>query len=163
MKVNPATRRVQMPTADGARVVAALRRLADFGSYKAGVHRPTYSPDDVAPRQWLAEKFAEAALDPVIDGIGNVIGRNPRATRRLLVGSHSETQPHGGWLDGALGVVYGLELARAVAADNSLAGVGIEAGARADEEGPYGNILGSRSFTDALSEAEIDTAASREG
>ena len=127
------------------------------------MHRPTYSPEDVASRQWLAEKFAEAGLDPVIDGIGNVIGRNPHATRRLLVGSHSETQPHGGWLDGALGVVYGLELARAVAADDSLAGLGIEAVAWADEEGHYGNMLGSRSFTDALSEDDIASATSREG
>jgi hypothetical protein len=87
-----------MPRTDGERVVADLKRLADFGRYKTGVHRPTYSPEDIASRQWLADKFAEAGLDPVIDGIGNVIGRNPRASRRLLVGSHSETQPHGGWL-----------------------------------------------------------------
>jgi beta-ureidopropionase / N-carbamoyl-L-amino-acid hydrolase len=152
-----------MPRTDGERVIADLKRLANFGRYKTGVHRPTYSPEDVASRQWLAEKFAEAGLDPIIDGIGNVIGRNPGATRRLLVGSHSETQPHGGWLDGALGVVYGLELARAVAADNSLAGLGIEAVAWADEEGHYGNMLGSRSFTDALSEDEIGAAASRDG
>ncbi len=85
-----------------------------------------------------------------------MIGRNPRASRRLLVGSHSETQPHGGWLDGALGVIYGLELARAFAADPALAGLGIEAVAWADEEGHYGNMLGSRSFADGLSEAEID-------
>ena len=152
-----------MPKTDGARVVADLRRLAEFGRYKTGVHRPTYSAEDVASRQWLAEKFTEAGLDPAIDGIGNVIGRNRHAARRLLVGSHSETQPHGGWLDGALGVVYGLELARAFAADPSLAGLGIEAVAWADEEGHYGNMLGSRSFTDALSEAEIDAAESREG
>src|SRR6266436_5448478 len=106
-----------MPKTDGERVVADLKRLAEFGRYKTGVHRPTYSAEDVASRQWLSDKFAEAGLDPLIDGIGNVIGRNPRAQRRLLVGSHSETQPHGGWLDGALGVIYGLELARAFAAD----------------------------------------------
>jgi N-carbamoyl-L-amino-acid hydrolase len=152
-----------MPRTDGERVVADLKRLAEFGRYKTGVHRPTYSPDDIASRQWLAGKFAEAGLDPLIDGIGNVIGRNPGATRRLLVGSHSETQPHGGWLDGALGVVYGLELARAVAADPALAGLGIEAVAWADEEGHYGNMLGSRSFTGGLSDAEIETAKSREG
>src|SRR5438045_9064340 len=114
-----------MPRTDGARVVADLKRLAEFGRYKTGVHRPTYSPEDVASRQWLAEKFAEAGLDPVIDGIGNVIGRNPRATRRLLVGSHSETQPHGGWLDGALGVIYGLGLARALPADPAPAAPGL--------------------------------------
>src|SRR5207237_6469452 len=143
-----------MPKTDGERVLADLKRLAEFGRYKTGVHRPTYSPEDVASRQWLVERFAEARLDPVTDGIGNVIGRNPRASRRLLVGSHSETQPHGGWLDGALGVVYGLELARAFAADPALAGLGIEAVAWADEEGHYGNMLGSRSFAEGLDAAE---------
>jgi N-carbamoyl-L-amino-acid hydrolase len=152
-----------MPQTNGERVVADLKRLAEFGRYKTGVHRPTYSAEDVASRHWLAEKFAEAGLDPVIDGIGNVVGRNPRASRRLLVGSHSETQPHGGWLDGALGVIYALEAARALAADNSLAGFGIEPIAWADEEGHYGNMLGSRSFTEALPDSEIDEARSREG
>jgi N-carbamoyl-L-amino-acid hydrolase len=152
-----------MPKTDGGRVVADLRRLAEFGRYKTGVHRPTYSADDVASRQWLADKFAEAGLDPAIDGIGNVIGRNPGVSRRLLVGSHSETQPHGGWLDGALGVIYALEAARAFAADPELAGLGVEPVAWADEEGHYGNMLGSRSFIGALDEAEIDQAASRDG
>ena len=66
---------LNMPRTDGARVVADLRRLAEFGRYKTGVHRPTYSPVDVESRHWLAEKLREAGLDPVIDGIGNVIGR----------------------------------------------------------------------------------------
>jgi N-carbamoyl-L-amino-acid hydrolase len=152
-----------MPQTNGERVVADLKRLADFGRYKTGVHRPTYSVEDVASRHWLAEKFAEAGLDPVIDGIGNVIGRNPHASRRLLVGSHSETQPHGGWLDGALGVIYALELARAFAADPALAGLGVEPIAWADEEGHFGNMLGSRSFTDALPESEIEAGRSRDG
>jgi len=152
-----------MPQTNGERVVADLKRLADFGRYRTGVHRPTYSAEDVASRQWLAEQFAEAGLDPVIDGIGNVIGRNPRASRRLLVGSHSETQPHGGWLDGALGVIYALELARAFAADPALAGLGIEPIAWADEEGHFGNMLGSRSFTDTLPENEIEAGRSRDG
>src|ERR1700730_16188231 len=152
-----------MVKTDGERVIADLKRLADFGRYKTGVHRPTYSPEDVASRHWLAGKFAEAGLDPVIDGIGNVIGRNPQASRRLLVGSHSETQPHGGWLDGAPGVISGPERARACAADPALAGLGIEPVAWADEEGHFGNMLGSRSFTDALPEDEIEAAQSRDG
>jgi N-carbamoyl-L-amino-acid hydrolase len=152
-----------MPQTNGERVVADLKRLADFGRYKTGVHRPTYSAEDVASRHWLAEQFAAAGLEPVIDGIGNVIGRNPRASRRLLVGSHSETQPHGGWLDGALGVIYALELARAFAADPALAGLGIEPIAWADEEGHFGNMLGSRSFTDTLPENEIEAGRSRDG
>src|SRR6201984_3531762 len=106
-----------MPKIDGQRFIADLKRLAEFGRYKAGVHRPTYSPVDVESRHWLAAKFGEARLGTVIDGIGNVIGRNFRTQRRLLVGSHSETQPYGGWLDGSLGVIYGLELARAFGDD----------------------------------------------
>jgi beta-ureidopropionase / N-carbamoyl-L-amino-acid hydrolase len=152
-----------MPKIDGARLLGDLKRLAEFGRYETGVDRPTYSEVDIASRQWLAEKYAEAGLSPVIDGIGNVFGRAEGATRRLLVGSHSETQPKGGWLDGALGVIYGLELARAFAADPDLKGLGIETVAWADEEGHYGNMLGSRSFTGRLSESEIDGYASRSG
>ncbi len=152
-----------MPKTDGQRVIADLRRLAEFGRYETGVHRPTYSKEDVASRHWLAEQFAAAGLDPVIDGIGNVIGRNPHGTRRLLIGSHSETQPRGGWLDGALGVIYALELARAFAADPALNGLAIEPIAWADEEGHFGNMLGSRSFTGALPESEIDAGRSRDG
>src|ERR1700730_315072 len=152
-----------MPRVDGARVLADLKRLAEFGRYETGVHRPTYSETDVASRHWLAEKFAEARLDPVIDGIGNVFGYATDADRRLLVGSHSETQPKGGWLDGALGVIYALELARAFADDPAPAGLGIDAVAWADEEGHYGNMLGSRSFTGALDEAEIERCQSRDG
>jgi beta-ureidopropionase / N-carbamoyl-L-amino-acid hydrolase len=151
-----------MPSIDGQRVVADLKRLAEFGRYKTGVHRPTYSPIDVESRHWLAEQLRAAGLDTVIDGIGNIIGRNPRAERRLLVGSHSETQPYGGWLDGSLGVIYGLELARAFAADPSCAGLGIEVASWADEEGHYGYFLGSRSFTDALAEEEIDRIRGRD-
>jgi len=151
-----------MPRIDGRRVVADLRRLAEFGRYKTGVHRPTYSPVDVASRHWLAEQFRAAGLDATIDGIGNVLGRNPAARRRLLVGSHSETQPYGGWLDGALGVVYGLELARAFAAYPDCAGLGIEPAAWADEEGHFGAYLGSRSFVGAVDEAEIDQTRGRD-
>jgi beta-ureidopropionase / N-carbamoyl-L-amino-acid hydrolase len=152
-----------MPKIDGARVLTDLKRLAEFGRYETGVDRPTYSAVDIASRQWLFEKYAEAGLSPVIDGIGNVFGRAEGVSRRLLVGSHSETQPRGGWLDGALGVIYGLELARAFAADPDLKGLGIETVAWADEEGHYGNMLGSRSFTGRLSEAEIDGYENREG
>jgi N-carbamoyl-L-amino-acid hydrolase len=152
-----------MPKVDGARLIADLKRLADFGRYETGVHRPTYSPVDVASRQWLADKYAEAGLEPLIDGVGNVFGNHKNASRRLLVGSHSETQPRGGWLDGALGVIYGLELARAFAADPDCAGLGIDAVAWADEEGHFGNMLGSRSFTDTITDAELAEAKNRDG
>ncbi|MEJ0019910.1 MAG: hydantoinase/carbamoylase family amidase [Acetobacteraceae bacterium] len=141
---------------DGDRLLGDLYALRKIGEYKTGVHRPTYSPDDVRSRLWLADRMSAAGLDPEIDGIGNVIGRARGDGPKLLLGSHVETQPHAGWLDGALGVIYGLEVARAL-------GGGIDVAAWADEEGHFGSFIGSRSFCGLLPEAEIDTLHNREG
>lgn len=140
-----------MPSIDGARLLGDLNRLREFGRYKTGVHRPTYTKEDMESRHWLAARMREAGLEPEIDGIGNVLGRAPGAGRKLLVGSHSESQNHAGWLDGPLGVAYGLELARVLPGQ-------IDACAWADEEGHYGVFLGSRSAIGAVTEAEIDAA-----
>jgi beta-ureidopropionase / N-carbamoyl-L-amino-acid hydrolase len=148
-----------MPTIDADRLLGDLRRLAEFGRYKTGVHRPTYSAEDVAAREWIAKRMADAGLAPTIDGIGNVIGRSAGGGPRLLIGSHSESQNHAGWLDGALGVVYGLEVARAVHADGGSGGVDVVS--FADEEGHYGAFTGSRSFCGLLEETEIDRLANR--
>ena len=51
-----------MPSIDARRMMADLRRLATFGEYRTGVHRPTYSPQDVAARYWLAERMQDAGL-----------------------------------------------------------------------------------------------------
>jgi len=141
---------------DGERLLGDLYALRKIGEYRTGVHRPTYSPEDVASRHWLAARMTEAGLAPEIDGIGNVIGRAPGDTPKLLLGSHVETQPHAGWLDGALGVIYGLEVARAL-------GGGIDVAAWADEEGHFGSFIGSRSFCGLLDEAEIDGCRNRDG
>jgi len=139
---------------DGKRLLADLYRLREFGTYKTGVHRPTFSPVDMDSRRWLMERMRDAGLEPEIDGIGNVLGRGAGDGPRLLLGSHTETQPHAGWLDGALGVMYALEVARAV-------GRGIDVVAWADEEGHYGSFLGSRSYVGDVSEADIDAARNR--
>ena len=143
---------------DPARLLADLRALSAIGAYRTGVHRPTFSPDDLAARAWLAERLADAGLAPEIDGIGNVIGRSP-AARVLLAGSHLESQPYAGRLDGPLGVLYGLEAARALADAGETAA--LDVAAWADEEGWFGQFLGSRSFCGKVTEAEIDAARHR--
>jgi N-carbamoyl-L-amino-acid hydrolase len=143
-----------MPAFDGARLLHDLYALREIGKYKTGVHRPTFSPEDVESRHWLVARLTEAGLDAEIDGIGNVIGRDPTPGRKLLLGSHLETQNHAGWLDGALGVIYGLEVARAL-------GHGIDVAAWADEEGHFGSFIGSRSFCGLLSDEEIDAGRCR--
>ncbi|MER8492563.1 hypothetical protein NKH53_30720 [Mesorhizobium australicum] len=52
----------------------------------------------------------------------------------LLIGSHAESQNHAGWLDGALGVIYGLEIARALAETPDCTDLPIAPVAWADEE-----------------------------
>jgi beta-ureidopropionase / N-carbamoyl-L-amino-acid hydrolase len=147
-----------MPQIKSGRLLTDLRRLAEFGAYKSGVHRPTFSHEDIEARRWLAGRFTDAGLEASIDGIGNVFGRSCAAGPRLLIGSHSESQNHAGWLDGALGVIYGLEVARAFREDPRTAGSAIDVASWADEEGHFGSFLGSRSFIGDVTDEEIDKA-----
>jgi beta-ureidopropionase / N-carbamoyl-L-amino-acid hydrolase len=136
------------------RFLRDLDELRQIGRYRTGVHRPTYSPEDMESRRWLMERMQECGLEPAIDGIGNVLGRHRGPGPHLLLGSHIETQNYAGWLDGALGVVAGLALARA--------GLAVDVVAFADEEGHFeGGFLGSRSAIGALTEEEIDRSRSR--
>jgi N-carbamoyl-L-amino-acid hydrolase len=106
-----------------------LYELREIGKFKTGVHRPTFSPQDMESRHWLVERLRACGLEASIDGIGNVIGRHPGPGPHLLVGSHIETQNEAGWLDGALGVMAGVALARA--------GLPVDVIAFADEEGHF--------------------------
>ena len=143
-----------MPQIDAARLLSDLRHLATFGAYKTGVHRPTFSEVDVAARRWFMTRLEEAGLEASMDGIGNVYGLSPGDGPKMLTGSHLESQNHAGWLDGALGMVYGLEAARAIGRD-------VDVAAWCDEEGHFGSFIGSRSFTGLLEEEEIDRLANR--
>ena len=142
-----------MPNVDTARFLADLHDLRKIGAFKTGVHRPTYTKEDMESRRWLIARMQEVGLEPEMDGIGNVIGRHKGAGPKLLVGSHIETQNEAGWLDGALGVVAGVALARA--------GLPVDVAAWADEEGHYGGFIGSRSFIGQLEEAEMDRLVNR--
>ena len=143
-----------MPSIDTARFLADLNALRQIGAYKTGVHRPTYTAQDMESRRWLMSRMAEIGLEATLDGIGNVYGRHPGHGPHMLVGSHIESQNQAGWLDGALGVVAGLALARS--------GLPVDVIAFADEEGHFeGGFLGSRSFLGELSDAEMDRCRSR--
>ena len=139
-----------MADVDTTRFLADLNELRQIGKFKTGVHRPTYTPEDMQSRHWLMDRLREVGLTPSMDGIGNVIGRHPGHGPHLLVGSHLETQNEAGWLDGALGVLAGLALARA--------GLPVDVVAFADEEGHYGTFLGSRSMIGDVTEAQMDAA-----
>jgi len=150
------------PRIDPDRLLNDLATLRSFGAYGHGVVRQAFSDADMAARRWLAGRMTEAGLDAGVDGVGNVIGRSPNSGQALLMGSHSDTQPRGGWLDGALGVIYALETARALGEDPQSAHLPLDIGSWMDEEGRYLGCLGSASFTETLGDAEI-RAADRDG
>lgn len=152
-----------MAIADATRALADLYELRQIGAYKTGVHRATLSPEDMQAREWLCGKLRAFGHDAQIDGIANVFGRAPGAGPHVLAGSHIESQNHAGWLDGALGVVYALEAARAVAEDSAFSGAGVDVIAFADEEGHFGGFFGSASAVGELDEATIDAAQDRSG
>ena len=145
---------------DGARVLADLHALRGIGTYKTGVHKPTFSEPHMRSLEWLAQRFPEAALAANIDGIGNVLGTSMKSGAKLLAGSHLESQNFAGWLDGPLGVVYALEAARVINPDPNTNGA-VEVAAWCDEEGHFGSFLGSRSYVGGVTEADIDAARDR--
>ena len=143
------------PQIDPDRLLGDLEALRSFGARGNGVVRPAFSDTDMAARRWLLGRMAEAGLTARIDGVGNVIGRSPNSGRALLMGSHTDTQPRGGWLDGALGVIYAVEVARALAEDPASArGLPLDIASWMDEEGSYLGCLGSASFTETSSSDE---------
>ena len=145
-----------MPAIKPDRLLGDLYKLRTFGTYKTGVHRPTFSADDIASRAWFAEQCTAAGLETTIDGIGNILGKSTAAGRKALSGSHLESQNEAGWLDGALGCIYALEASRAISEAGGDTGVDVVV--FADEEGHFGSFLGSKSFTGLLTEADIDKA-----
>jgi N-carbamoyl-L-amino-acid hydrolase len=146
-----------------ARLMTDLHRLAEFGKLPRGVHRPFLSPQDLEAREWLRQRMDEAGLEARIDGIGNVYGRARDASRAVLIGSHTDTVPNGGWLDGALGVIYGLEIARSWIEAGVSTGPGVDVISFADEESAYLAMAGSRAFCGYLSEADIEAASHEAG
>ncbi len=135
-----------MLNVNGDAVLATLRTLAGFGAVGSGVCRPALSPADLAARRWLAGEMEKIGLGATIDALGNLYGAAPGAGRSVLIGSHSDSVPTGGWLDGTLGLAYGLEIARAWMEAHPGAPVGIDLIDFSDEEGRFLSCLGSRSF-----------------
>ncbi|MDQ7978641.1 Zn-dependent hydrolase [Paraburkholderia sp. SARCC-3016] len=147
-----------MPTINPERLLGDLRTLRSFGATGPGVVRLALSRVDIESRRWLAERMSEAGLDAQIDGVGNVFGRSRQAGPALLIGSHTDTQPTGGWLDGALGVIYGLEIARALAESDDTRHLALDVASWIDEEGTFSGFLGSRSFVAGEHDASVDEA-----
>ena len=145
------------------RLLADLRRLREFGACGVGVVRQSLSPIDIESRHWLRERMRDAGLDARIDGVGTVLGRSRNPGPALLIGSHTDTQPRGGWLDGAMGVIYGLEVARALAECEGTRHLAVDVASWIDEEGAFATCLGSQAFCGELDLEVASRLANGEG
>ena len=149
-----------MLTVNPDRFLNDLHRLRAFGASGVGkgVVRPAFSPPDIAARDWLAGEMRAAGLTPQFDPVGSLFGL--AEGKSLLIGSHSDSQPEGGWLDGALGVIAGLEIARASV---EAGGPPISVVSFQDEEGRFGVTTGSAIWSGNLTLQEADRQTDRDG
>ena len=98
-----------------------------------------------------------------MDPAGNVFGRLGEGTPVVMTGSHIDTVPRGGPLDGALGVLAGLECLRTVAASGRRLARPFEVAAFTDEEGRFYGFFGSRALTGSLDRALAERLADPTG
>ena len=98
---------------DPSRTLAELDELAGLTGTDAGAQRLCWSPTWAAAREWLAEKLRALPVELEQDAAGNRWATLRGASERaLVIGSHLDSVPDGGRLDGCLGVVAGLEVLR---------------------------------------------------
>jgi N-carbamoyl-L-amino-acid hydrolase len=135
------------------RFIDSLNKLREFGmsGIGKGVVRPAYSLSDLEARDWIANKMVEAGLKVTFDPVGNLFGLGPSGS--LLLGSHSDSQPEGGWLDGSLGVMAALEIALCV---KEQGGPPVSVVNFQDEEGRFGVTTGSAIWSEKVSFTEAD-------
>ena len=111
---------------DPARTVAELRELRELTGDENGAQRVAWTETWERAREWLADSLARpAARGRAIDEAGNqwftLRGESERA---VLIGGHIDSVPNGGWLDGCLNVVAGVEVLRRIAERGQAAGHG---------------------------------------
>jgi len=105
---------------DPARTVAELRELRELTEDENGAQRVAWTDTWEQAREWLRGKVAGTRAEEDVDAAGNqwftLRGRSDRA---LLIGGHIDSVPNGGWLDGSLNVVAGVEVLRRIAEEGT--------------------------------------------
>jgi len=147
----------QVPVAASERVQEHLAELAHFGANpEGGVSRVAFSDADVAGRAYVRQLMEAAGLEVRIDTAGNLIGRLEGIDRKLptiIVGSHTDSVPHGGNYDGDVGVMGGIEVAQQLRDRHVRLRHALEVVDFTDEEG---GLVGSRAMAGELSAATLD-------
>lgn len=103
---------------DPRRTIAELKELRSFTANENGAQRVAFTPLWAETRRWLRAKLAELPVDVHVDAAGNLWSKlQGESERELLIGGHMDSVPNGGWLDGCLNVLAGLEILRRIATE----------------------------------------------
>jgi len=147
------------------RVIEDLRELARLTGDADGAHRLCWTECWARAREFLRSRLDELPGDVSIDAAGNLWAHLPGDGEGfVIVGSHVDSVPAGGWLDGALGVFAAVEVLRAQAAGGP-APVGVRLVDWADEEGArFGrSLFGSSACAGTLEVDEVRDLRDRGG
>ena len=105
---------------DPGRTVAELRELQELTGDENGAQRVAWTDTWQRAREWLGGKLDGTGAEEKVDAAGNqwftLRGDSERA---LLIGGHIDSVPNGGWLDGALNVIAGVEVLRRIAEEGT--------------------------------------------
>ena len=147
------------------RTIAELKELRSLTGTVDGAQRVAFTPTWVAARQWLRGKLAELPVEVHQDAGGNLWATlRGTSDRELVIGGHLDSVPNGGWLDGCLNVVAGLEVLRRIAAEGTPP-VTVRLVDWCDEEGArFGrSLFGSSAASGALVADELRDLTDRDG
>jgi len=131
------------------RLQARLDAVNRFGTDESapGINRLSFSEADMSAREWLAEEMTQLGLDARLDAVGNVVGRwDTGSGPAVMLGSHLDSVPQGGNLDGVLGVIAALECVETAMEHDIAPGSPIEIVGTSEEEGRFGGMLGAQAM-----------------
>ena len=155
-----------MSSVDPARTIRELKELRALTGDENGAQRVAFTPTWCAAREWLLGKLAELPVETHRDAAGNIWSTlEGDSTRELLIGGHIDSVPNGGWLDGSLNVMAGLEILRRVAGEGARPPVTLRLVDWADEEGArFGkSLFGSSACAGTLDMDEARELRDRDG
>jgi hydantoinase/carbamoylase family amidase len=108
-----------MPALDPSRTIRELEELRSLTADERGAQRVAFTPAWSRARAWLRERFAGLPVELHDDAAGNLWATLPGASERaVVIGGHIDSVPNGGWLDGCLGTLTGVEVMRRVAVEH---------------------------------------------
>src|SRR5205823_5132841 len=116
-------------------------------------------------RKWLSEKLAGLPVEIHQDPAGNLwMTLKGKSDRALLIGGHMDSVPNGGWLDGCLNVLAGVEVLRRIASEGTPP-ITVRVVDWCDEEGArFGrSLFGSSACSGALDPSEVRNLTDRDG